>query len=152
MLNQALFTNGYGNPVVGGRQKFTFWLLLKDRLNTRNILRRKRRFLDDYSCPLCMAAVEETSHHLFFTCSFSQWCWRLLNIQWHMNMEIKERIIQGHREFRSIIFREVLLVAIWAIWTHRRWKKIFRDELSLIVHRAKLSLKLLLYSWLCNST
>lgn len=57
-----------------GRHKFFFWLLLRDRLNTRNILRRKRRVLDDYSCALCSSNSEETLVHLFFTCSFSQWC------------------------------------------------------------------------------
>lgn len=57
-----------------GTNKFTFWLLLRNRLNTRNILRRKRRILDDYSCPLCASNSEETMVHLFFTCRFSTWC------------------------------------------------------------------------------
>lgn len=115
VCHAARYINGCRNLVVG-EAEIHIWLLLKDRLNTRNIL---RRVLDDYSCPLCTASVEETSQHLFFTCSFSQWCWQLLNIQWHMNMEIKERIVQGRRDFESIIFREVLLVVIWAIWTHQ---------------------------------
>lgn len=54
-----------------GWQEFFFWLLLKDRLNIRNILRRKRRVLDDYSFALCNNTVEETSLHLFFTCSLA---------------------------------------------------------------------------------
>lgn len=33
-----------------GKHKFFFWLLLIDRLNTRNMLRRKNRQLDDYNC------------------------------------------------------------------------------------------------------
>lgn len=146
-----------------GRQKFTFWLLLKDKLNTRNILRRKGRILDDYSCPLCASQTEERADHLFFTCYFSKWCWRFINIQWNEDLEITERIIQGRRDFHSCIYRELLLVAVWAIWKHRnevvfdgvpvslrRWKVIFMEELSLVCYRAKSSLKPLLSNWLCN--
>jgi hypothetical protein len=45
------------------------WLLLMDRLNVRNILKRKKHKLQDnnYSCPICLAGVKETTFHLFFT-------------------------------------------------------------------------------------
>jgi hypothetical protein len=36
-----------------GKHKFFFWLLLRDQLTTRNLLRRKNRVLDQYSCVLC---------------------------------------------------------------------------------------------------
>jgi hypothetical protein len=50
--------------------KFFAWLLLNDRLNTRNILRRRRKHLDEgYSCVLCHENIEETVEHLFFDCS-----------------------------------------------------------------------------------
>lgn len=45
---------------VAGKIKFFFWLLLKDRLNTRNLL-RKNMHLDEYTCVLCQQNVEETS-------------------------------------------------------------------------------------------
>jgi hypothetical protein len=70
-----------------GRHKFTFWLLLLDRLSTRNILRQKRRVLDDYCCPMCSRSVEETVDHLFFTCAFATWFWRLLHISWDMDSD-----------------------------------------------------------------
>lgn len=35
-----------------GKHKFFFWLLLRDRLNTRNRLRRKNKELPDYSCAM----------------------------------------------------------------------------------------------------
>lgn len=73
-----------------GRHKFFFWLLLRDRLNTRNILRRKRKILDDYNCPLCAANTEETFFHLFFQCSFSQWCSRLLHVRWNLGLSAIE--------------------------------------------------------------
>jgi hypothetical protein len=59
------------NSCVPGKVSSFFWLLLHDRLNTRNLLRRKRRILDDYSCVLCQTATEETLQHLFFLCPFS---------------------------------------------------------------------------------
>lgn len=34
---------------VIGKHKFFFWLLLKDRLHTRNLLRRKNMMLDEYT-------------------------------------------------------------------------------------------------------
>jgi hypothetical protein len=42
-----------------GKHKFFFWFLLRDRLNTRNLLRRKKMCLDDNSCVLCSTHNEE---------------------------------------------------------------------------------------------
>jgi len=69
-----------------GKHKFFFWLLLRDRLNTRNMLRRKHMHLDDYSCVLCNTGSEESSFHLFFECNFSQSCWRSISINWNLNL------------------------------------------------------------------
>jgi hypothetical protein len=49
-----------------GKHKFFFWLLIRDILNTTNLLRRKNMELDDYTCVLCNGGHEETSFHLFF--------------------------------------------------------------------------------------
>ena len=50
------------------RIKFFSWLLLNDKLNTRNMLRRRNKFLEDYSCVMCSSNTEETLEHLFFDC------------------------------------------------------------------------------------
>lgn len=60
------------------KHKVFFWLLLKDRLSTRNILRRRSMTLDSYACVLCNANVEETMEHLFLSCPFVIACWNLL--------------------------------------------------------------------------
>ena len=52
-----------------------FWLLLKDRLSTRNIQKRKNMFLPSYSCVLCDMDTEESVHHLFLQCEFAKQCW-----------------------------------------------------------------------------
>jgi hypothetical protein len=146
-----------------GRHKFTFWLLLKDLLSTRNILRRKNRVLDDYSCPMCSMMVEETMEHPFFSFPFSNWCWRFIHVSWDMNMHIFDRIVQARRDFGRKFFREILIVACWVLWKHKnevifddvnlslvRWKFIFKEELRLVLIRARPSLKQELELWLCN--
>jgi hypothetical protein len=62
------------------RIKFFAWLLLNDRFNTRNMLRRRQIFLENYNCPLCADSVEETLEHLFFDCPFAATCWFKLGI------------------------------------------------------------------------
>ena len=46
------------------------WLLMSDRLNSRNMLKwRHYNIGDDYTCLLCDSKLEETVEHLFFQCS-----------------------------------------------------------------------------------
>lgn len=56
--------------------KVFLWLLLADRLNTRNMLRRRHYRVnnDDYNCLLCHNPPEESLLHLFFRCPFSVSC------------------------------------------------------------------------------
>ena len=56
------------------KHKVFFWLLLRDRLSTREILRRRNMHLPSYDCACCTLDVEETLSHLFLTCSFAQVC------------------------------------------------------------------------------
>ena len=60
------------------RYKVFFWLLLKDRLNNRNLLQKKTFNLPDYSCVLCDDKVDETNLHLFLDCPSSLCCWRII--------------------------------------------------------------------------
>ena len=57
------------------RYKVFFWLLLKDRLNRRELLQRKTMHLPCYNCVLCNSNFIETSLHLFWDCPFSLACW-----------------------------------------------------------------------------
>lgn len=60
------------------------WLLLSDRLNTRNMLKRRHYNIgNDYDCILCGLHIEETLEHLFFECQFSTECWSSLGITWN---------------------------------------------------------------------
>jgi hypothetical protein len=70
------------------------WLLMVDRLNTRNMLKRRHLNIgNDYSCPPCSTGEEETLEHLFFSCSFSASCWLTLNINWNGELGTIDKII-----------------------------------------------------------
>jgi hypothetical protein len=92
-----------------GKHKFFDWLLFCDRLNTRAILGRKNRPLDNFNCVLCLHGYEETLEHLLFQCSYSQWCWCLLHISWSALDCCLDRIVDGRQRFGQRIYREILL-------------------------------------------
>lgn len=60
--------------------KMFCWLLLADRLNSRNMLRRRHFMIanDGYTCLLCASPPKETVEHLFFYCPFASRCWNTL--------------------------------------------------------------------------
>jgi hypothetical protein len=60
------------------KHKVFFWLLLKNRLNIRSLLRRCSMPLDSFTCDNCILQIEETPIHLFFRCNFARRCWLLL--------------------------------------------------------------------------
>ena len=62
------------------RRNFFFWLLLKDRVSTRALLRRKNIELECYSCVHCLLDTDETLLHLFFHCPFALACWNTLGM------------------------------------------------------------------------
>jgi hypothetical protein len=62
------------------KHKVFFWLVLKDRLSTRELLRRKIMFLPDYTCVLCNGSEDESLFHLLLDCPFARDCWAMVNI------------------------------------------------------------------------
>jgi hypothetical protein len=122
------------------------WLLFMDRLNTRNILKRKKHKLEgnNYNCVLCTNNVEETAFHLFFSCPFSKECWQYLGIQWNYANEFFQMLLQAKQHFQSPFFMEIFTIAAWQIWKQRNdfifdrgrpsfssWKRLFIEEAKL---------------------
>jgi hypothetical protein len=69
--------------------KFFAWLLLKDRLNTKDLLQRRHwKVTEDFYCVLCPLRVREDRFHLFFECNFSQRVWKYLQIDWKSDNDI----------------------------------------------------------------
>jgi hypothetical protein len=107
--------------------KFFFWLLLRDRLNTRNLLRRKNRFLEDYNC-VQEETLFQTLFHLFFECPFSVSCWNSIGIHWNLNLQPLDMIISARQDFGSKIFREIIIIACWATWLVRNGVFLFLNN------------------------
>jgi hypothetical protein len=88
------------------------WLLLMDRLNVRNILRRKKHKLqgNNYNCVLCTASCEETTFHLFFSCPFSLECWRHLGIMWRFNLDFHPMMEYTKEHHNNSFFMETFII------------------------------------------
>src|SRR4051812_36964431 len=63
------------------RYKIFFWLLIHDRINSRNFLKRKNFHIPSYSFVLCTLDTEETSYHLIWDCPFALGCWDSITTQ-----------------------------------------------------------------------
>jgi hypothetical protein len=109
------------------KNKIIIWLLFKDRINSRNLLRRNNYKIDgdDYSCVLCNLNVEELSYHLIFQCLFSYECRDYLGINWDRNLQFFDTIWKAKQDSHIGLFMEVFSIAAWEIWK-RRNGEIFR--------------------------
>jgi hypothetical protein len=132
------------------KHKFFFWLLLHDRLNTRNLLRRKNFVLQSYQCVLQSCSEEETLVHLFWVCPFAKNCWDFICPQRDRGLSILEALEDMRFKMKLPFAMEVLILSAWGIWIVRNnkifkdqntefnnWKAIFFQELRLLVHRMK---------------
>lgn len=61
------------------KHRVFYWLWLKNRLNTRDMLRRKNMTLESYSCENCLWQREKTLYHLFLRCNFAK-AWNSIGI------------------------------------------------------------------------
>jgi hypothetical protein len=62
------------------KHRVFFWLLLQDKLNTRDRLRRSNMHLESYTCKNCILQRNETSYHLFLRCNFARACWSSIGL------------------------------------------------------------------------
>ena len=145
------------------RHKVFFWLLLKDRLNTRNLLRRKNCPLEDYTCILCDQGREETSQHLFWNCPFAQQCWKLICPHHSPLTSTSQAVLHLKAKINQSFSMEIIVLTTWAIWITRNnyifkqqnptiaaWRYQFCKEFALLNFRTRPHLKLLLKTWLDN--
>jgi hypothetical protein len=133
------------------RIKVFAWLLVSDRLNTKDMLRRRNwNIADDLFCVLCLAHVTEDWMHLFFHCNFSTRIWNYLQIEWEPGPTLEVIVTAAMRKFNKPFFSEVVIIALWHIWKQRNeaifqgimpsfrgWKSRFVLDLSLHKHRVK---------------
>ena len=139
------------------------WLMLNDRLNTRDLLVRRhwRSPQEDNTCPLCPAQAHEDRNHLFFTCQFSSRVWNYLQIQWLAGLSPSECLIAARKSFGQPFFKEVVYPAAWNVWllrngrtfrnerhTFAAWRRNFIHDITLLSHKFKPNLKPLLLHWI----
>jgi hypothetical protein len=130
--------------------KVFFWLLIQDRLSTRNILKRKHMFLQSYNCVLCNALLEETVEHLFLHCDFAKECWSIIGLAIPFGYEPFQIFDYFRRQLNVQFFMEIIILLCWSIWMSRnnlifrneeaskdKCKAIFRNVFALVILRAK---------------
>lgn len=145
------------------KHKVFFWLLLKDRLSTRNILKRKNMNLESYNCVLCNSGIEETMDHLFLDFQFALNCWGLIGINLQNNIDIFEAINQIKLQSHPVFYLLVAILMCWAIWTVRNdlifkvrppdpltAKEIFQKEIKILALRVKVKLSGTFDLWVQN--
>jgi hypothetical protein len=150
------------------KHKVFFWLLFHNRLNTRAMLQRKRFFLPDYTCVMCGGADLETRDHLFFTCPFAVHCWQYLCPGWVLPLSnghlVLQEVVQSLKlQIKQPFFMEIIMLISWSIWTIRnesifkgvapnlyRCKFKFKEELALLIHKAKRKSYSGLKAWVTN--
>jgi len=114
------------------KHKVFTWLLLKDRLSTRNILRRKNLHLESYNCELCNQGVEESSEHLFIHCPFAQQCWGLFNLETSPAGGIIDNFNAIKSQLHSQFFMETIILMCCTIWTARNESIFKANQISLL--------------------
>ena len=143
------------------KHNFFFWLLLQDRLNTRDLLTRKTFYLEDTACVLYSDDLMEYMQHLFFGCDFSQSFWWRLNQEWNYDLGLYEMLLDGYGRSGHSCFKECLIIGCWSLWNNRNTLifdnghlridiciSLFREFFSLVMHKAKPSLQEGMQQWL----
>jgi hypothetical protein len=144
--------------------KVFLWLLMLDRLNTRDIMDRKNWRIDSrMDCSLCYTAIRETRSHLFFECEFSRGCWNSINMQWPSDKSLAEGFWGVKNNFQGPRFVENFACSAWKIWKSwndfifqaipfslERWKVGFQNDLWLYQYRVKQTSVQPLLVWLLD--
>lgn len=130
------------------KHKIFFWLLIMNRLNTREMLLRKSFFIEDYTCPVCNTFTLESRDHLFFHCRFAQHCWQYICPQWTpVDSHIQGQIHNIRQKLNLPFAMDIIIHVSWAIWNTRN-DFIFNNvkpSLYACRQRLKQELKLLTY-------
>lgn len=113
------------------KHKVFCWLLIKDRLNTRNMLRRKHMNLQTYNCEFCTNATEETLQHLFWECPFAQQYWGSLNLQTVPQGNTFDNVEALKIQLQSQFFMIVIILMAWTIWKARNEMIFNNNQMSM---------------------
>jgi hypothetical protein len=96
--------------VCQNKHKVFFWLLLNDRLSTRDILQRKG------IC--CQVETVKTLPHLFITCPFALACWSTIHMQ-VLHDDPFATLESFRLQLQVPFFMHVIITMSWCIWMQR---------------------------------
>ena len=145
--------------------KVFLWLLMHDRLNTKDLMLRKNWHIESGSeCVLCHDGNLEARDHLFFGCQFALECWDTIHCSWDVTLPISDRFLLASASFQGPCFVEIVACATWNIWkmrndhifrnipaTHARWRVGFHSDLLLHRFRVKAALVQPIFDWLLDN-
>ena len=83
------------------------------------MLRRRNKFLENYSCVMCSSNTDETLEHLFFDCPSAAARWYKLGIVWDDEAVMHHKLLIAKNDFPFPFFMEVFMVAAWCLWNER---------------------------------
>jgi hypothetical protein len=122
------------------KHKVFAWLMLIDRINTRDMLKRRNFNIGlNHSCMTCGTGVTETRNHLFFMCSFGASCWAKIGITWDGDLHLENMISEAKRIWSKPLFTEVLILGAWNIWKVRNRACFEGEEPSIVSWQRQLS-------------
>ena len=101
------------------KHKVFFWLLLKDRINTWDILQRKRMELESVTCDLCILQRLETATHLILWCNFGKACWESIGIRYIPTRSMLQIFKSIQRRLGVFFELEIIVLMAWSFWTTR---------------------------------
>jgi hypothetical protein len=101
------------------KAQFFAWLILHDRINTKDMLiRRHWNVWNNSDCVLCAARFWEDWSHLFFECNLSVRIWNYLK-----SVGVEVQALKCWNMPRSFFsgpcFTEIVILACWNIWKQR---------------------------------
>jgi hypothetical protein len=143
------------------KHKVFFWLLIKDRLSTRDLLSRKNMSISDVICDLCILQKRESMPHLFLRCNFAKACWQMIGALVPTARPVLHIFNNIRRKLQVPFFMEIIILMSWSIWTVRndwifnnldpsiqRCKDKFVHEFKLLLHRVRPDRAALMNVWL----
>ena len=112
------------------RHKVFAWLMLNDRVNTRDLLlRRHFNIGEDHNCLVCDMEVLERNTHLFYDYPFATKCWETVGIHWDNQLDMQHKYDRARTRWQGPLFKEVTVLTQCNIWKQRN-RMVFDGEVA----------------------
>lgn len=108
------------------------FLMLHEKLLTREVMITRCFNIQDSTCPLCTSCDFETAHHLFFNCNYSRQIWSGIGLTAGTGMVVQgDSMGEVWRKSTSRFARDsearirwqcLFSSACWTIWRQRNYK------------------------------